>query len=350
MAALHMRCRRDAADEAQLADGVCWFALSDVTERQLQLTESGDVTRVLQSVIGASTLQQTHNMPLSVPLSTEQKPSTTPPPAHLYVSVLYTAGNRVLLTPSSHHRLPSTHCDKGETLTFTVHRFARALLGLPHTQPTVLALQHQSRGSRHSLHVVCHVAVDGAGASERSGSESGDELVESGSDSGSGSGNELRSYMRFRWYGEHEVSELCLASGMNAMTYACCQLAFSRMVAKRDQDTSRVWACRRCMFRRQMQISSIVYQSWRSSCFTHYGAQSLLFVVTSGMDMTTDSRACVHSFNRLYQLLTNICLHSTPAVLPDKTLNVHCRCSSSHSHQPTSNSETAQQQRAHCHR
>ena len=225
----------DAADEAQLADGVCWHTLSEVVEGQVQLANSGDLTRVLQSVSGASTLQQEHNIPLTLTLSSDQQHSLTLPPAHLHVSVLYSVSNRVLLTPSAHHRLPSTHCDKGETLTFTVHRFTRALLGLPQTQPTVLALQHQSRSSQHSLHVVCHVAVDGAGAGDRAGSEGCNELVE-----GSDSGSELRSYMRLRWYGEDEVSELWLAGEMDAFTYACCQLAFSRMVLTCSRDTTRV--------------------------------------------------------------------------------------------------------------
>ena len=225
-----------ADDEAQIVEGARWFTLSDVMDGQVNLASSGDLSRVLQSVTGAYTQQTHNNIPLTLTLPTDHQQQVPPTPSsqlfHLRVTVLYTTANRILLTPTSHHRLPHTHVDKGETLTFTVHRFTRALLGLPRTNPTVLALRHHSHSApQHGLEVVAHVAL-GEGSGDREGSEGCDEVVEGG-DVG---GRQLRSYMRLRWYGEAEVSEQWFAGEMDPFTYACCQLAFSRM-SQPDNDS-----------------------------------------------------------------------------------------------------------------
>ena len=226
----------EVADETRIVEGVRWFPLTEVMTGQVKLASNGDLSRVLQSVTARHTLERENSIPLTLSLPATTAPQLPSPPAcHLRVSVLFTHNGRLLLSSSFPRSLPSTHCDKGETLTFTAHRFARALLGLPHSQPTILALQHQSHAAQHAVQVVCHVPVQPATAVERAADESCSELVEGGEEMG----QPLRSYMRLRWYAADEVDQQRDAGGMDAFTYACCQLAFSRMSATESSDTVR---------------------------------------------------------------------------------------------------------------
>ena len=218
----------DTVDPARIVDGARWFPLTDVMEGGVKLATAGDLVRVLHSVTEAHTHERPNSIPLAPTLSTSrQQLPASPPLCHLAVTLLFTIGRRILLCSSQPHQLPSTHCDKGETLTFTAHRFARALLGLTQSHPTILALYHQSHAAKHAVNVVCHVAVDSAAVVEREANETCSELVECGEETE----RALRSYMRLRWYSHNEVDQQRRAGETDAFTYGCCQLAFARMLA-----------------------------------------------------------------------------------------------------------------------
>ena len=218
----------DVAAEAQLVEAASWFPLTAVLDGGVKLASAGDLARVLQSITEAQSQRAQRNIPLSLGIAANtQTLPASPSVGHLAVSLLFTSGCRILLSSSTPHSLPSTHCDKGETLTFTAHRFTRALLGLPHARPSVLALHHQAHGSQYGVHVVCHVAVDATSVVEREADESCSELVEGGGDTE----RTLRSYTRLRWFTQGEVEERRREDAMDTLAYECCQLAFSRMQA-----------------------------------------------------------------------------------------------------------------------
>ena len=195
-----------------------WASIDAVRSGDELIDGRVDLLRILDTLLPSLP-------PSSVPFS--PYPTIPQIPDHLRVILLLTSHRHLLLLlphtspthppiPPSHSplTLPSTHCDRGETLTFTAHRFARALLGLTRVHPSLIRVEWggvQGGG----VGTWWHAGVEGGG---QEGEEEEWEVE------GGGEGKVWRSYERARWVAYEEVERLWRAGQVREDVWTACQL------------------------------------------------------------------------------------------------------------------------------
>ena len=195
-----------------------WASIDALRKGEDEIEGRMDLLRILDAVLPS-------HPPRSVPFSLSP---ISEPCAHLRVTLLLTSHRHLLLlkspsspsppsstSPSPLFSLPSTHCDRGETLTFAVQRFARALLGLSHLQPCLIRVGWGGVEEAGAVETWWHAGVEG---SRREGEEGAWE-VEGGRD-----GQVWRSYERARWVPFEEVEAMYTAGQVSAEVRSACQL------------------------------------------------------------------------------------------------------------------------------
>ena len=175
-----------------------WAAVADIRQHaEAALIDAFDLARVLDAVMERRKDSAAVLFHVGFSLAPSPRLASC---AHLRVSLLLTHGPRVLLLTLPSLALPSTHCDRGETLTFSTQRFARALLGLTQLRPSIVCLAHFTQPTSHALAVdaVFHTAVENASTDA---AHTGEWEV----DGAEKAGRAMRSYARCGWYGRTQL-------------------------------------------------------------------------------------------------------------------------------------------------